>query len=108
MRGGFWEILLIVILLGLFYMIVSVPINIAKRKGVKGSDLTTIIILSWLGIFFGITWIIALIYACAAENKNSMVEKKESDMDKLEKAYKLMKKGIISKKEYEKIKKETI
>jgi len=67
MRGGFWEVLLIVILLWLFYTIINVPISIAKGKGIRGSNLTAITILSWLGVFLGITWIIALILACVSD-----------------------------------------
>lgn len=71
MRGGIWEILLIAILLLGLFVIINIPINIAKNKGVTGGNLTAITILSWLGLFFGITWIIALILAYTADNNIS-------------------------------------
>ncbi len=80
--------------------IICIPIMIANARGICGSEKTAIIVLSWLGIFFGITWIVALILSiiwhgsCVAGD----------DLDKLEKLARLHKDKVISKDEYEKMK----
>ena len=98
------------ILLWLIY----VPIMIAKRRGISGSELTTISILSWCGILFvGITWIIAIILALVWQPKNwiekgnssqkaSAVAQRLTDLEVLEKLGNLREKGAITEEEFQK------
>lgn len=78
----------------------SIPILIANARGICGAEHTTIVVLSILGVFFGITWLVALILSVVWRGE-CMVEE---DLDRLEKAAKLYKSKAISKEEYEKIK----
>lgn len=97
---------LIIAFLIMFFVVVlcvsllAIPILIANARGICGAEHTTIVILSILGIFFGITWFIALILS-VVWNGQCMVE---TDLDKLEKAAKLYKNKVITKEEYDKIK----
>lgn len=81
--------------------IICIPIMIANARGICGSEKTAIIVLSWLGIFFGITWIVALVLSiiwrgqCFAGSDN---------LDRLEKLSRLYKEKVISKDEFEKMK----
>lgn len=106
MQAGVFEFIMIIMLLlvlCLFFVLVGVPARIAEKRGAQAGDLSTIRLLSWCGLFTGgITWIVAVVIALSIDEKN------KSDLNRLEKAHKLMKKGVISKKEYEKIKKESI
>ncbi len=78
----------------------SIPILIANARGICGAEHTTIVILSILGIFFGITWFVALILSVVWSGECFV----DTDLDKLEKAAKLYKDKVITKEEYEKIK----
>jgi len=40
------------------------PVRIGRRRGISENHMQTIKLLVFLGIFFGITWIVALILAC--------------------------------------------
>jgi ABC-type antimicrobial peptide transport system permease subunit len=42
----------------------SVPLGIAQGRNVSAANIQTIKLLSFLGLFFGVTWIVALILAC--------------------------------------------
>ncbi len=84
----------------LFVAFLSIPILIANARGICGAEHTTIVVLSILGVFFGITWLVALILSVVWRGE-CMVEE---DLDRLEKAAKLYKSKAISKEEYEKIK----
>ena len=94
--------------------LIYVPIMIAKRRGISGSELTTISILSWCGILFvGITWIIAVILSLIWQPKN-WIEKDTSskgtsispsalaDLELLEKLGTLKEKGAITEEEFQK------
>ncbi len=80
--------------------ILSIPILIANARGICGTDHTIIVVLSILGVLFGVTWFIALIFSVVWQGE-CMVD---TDLDKLEKAAKLYKNKLITKEEYEKIK----
>ena len=54
-------VMLAILLLAMYF-----PINIAENRGVSQDALKSIKLLALLGLFFGITWIIALIWACLA------------------------------------------
>lgn len=83
--------------------VICIPVFIANARGICGSQKTIIMVLSWLGIFFGVTWIVALVlslvwrgagecYSCGCR------------LDELEKLSKLYKSKVISKAEYDKMK----
>jgi hypothetical protein len=78
---------------------------IANSRGITGSKKTTIAILSWLGVFFGVTWIVALVLSLVWKG-DALID--SSNLDKLEKLAKLYKDKIISKQEYESLKSKII
>lgn len=89
-------------LLGLILVgILMIPIWIANARGICGGEKTTISILSWMGIFFGITWIVALILALVWRGECGM---RETNLDKLEKLSRLYKSKSITREEYNDIK----
>ena len=100
------EIILILLSLFIGYWLINVPVNIAKKKNIKENDIFIIKILSYCGIFFGITWFIALFLSLFWNNYQDISNK--SNIDEIEKAYNLFEKNIISKEEFEKIKKRNL
>ncbi len=94
--------ILLIIALGILFL--QIPVMIAKNRGITGSELSTISILSWLSILLGITWFIALILALVYQPKNWVgkdEDMSETDLNKLDKLYELKRKGVISDTEYE-------
>lgn len=89
------------LLVGLIY----IPIMIANARGICGGERTAIIILSWFGILFGITWVVALILSLVWRGECGM---RESNLDKLDKLSRLYKSHAISRAEYEGIKKKLL
>jgi membrane protein CcdC involved in cytochrome C biogenesis len=89
----------LVIVLGI--LIIRIPVVIAKNKNLDEGELSTITLLSWLGILLGITWVIALVFALVWQG-NALSD--VSNLDKLERISKLYKDKVISKKEYEAMK----
>lgn len=81
--------------------LLMIPIWIANARGICGGEKTTITILSWMGIFFGITWIVALILSLVWRGECGM---RESNLDKLEKLARLYKNKSITREEYDEIK----
>lgn len=84
------------------FMFLWLPIMIANGRGIVGNRKTTIVLLSILGIFCGVTWLIAMVLALVwpgAEDCNHT-----TDLDSLEKLAKLYKSKSITKSEYEKMK----
>ena len=60
--------LILISLAVLFFIIIIVkiftlPINIAKSKNLSDNEITMITVLTWCGLFTGITWLIALCLA---------------------------------------------
>ena len=94
-----------VLLLNFFIIIIPIiiyiPIKIAKIRGIKNSELKTITILSWFGLLFGITWVVALVLALIYQPKKSQIQSTEI----LLKLNELKEKGIITQKEFEEQKK---
>ncbi len=95
----------------LWIFIATIPITIAKNRGVEGGELNTITALSWLGSFFFITWIIAIIFACIYKptkwiNENAHNVKENDAYQSLERLGNLKEKGLITEEEFnrEKIK----
>lgn len=95
-----------------FILIIRIPIIIAKGRGITGSDMTTIAVLSWFGIFFGLTWVIALVLSLVWGGSLSIkienAEQGGETLDKLEKLHRLKKSGAITKKEFEAQKKKLL
>ena len=86
-------------------LLIMMPIMIAKTRGIGGGNLTTIIILSWLGIIVGVTWIVALIFSLIWPRDGDVSTHGISEVDKLAKLHKLKKSGAITQKEYDAAKK---
>ncbi len=80
--------------------IISIPILIANARGICGGEKTAIVLLSILGVFFGITWFVALILSLVWHAECPAGD----DLDKLEKLSKLYKDKVITKSEYERMK----
>lgn len=99
------EIFLTFMLMFLFVMlclsIICIPIMIANVRGICGGAKTAIIVLSWMGVFFGITWIVALILSLVW--RGDCFEGIDN-LDRLEKLSRLYKDKAITKDEYEKLK----
>ena len=92
----------IMFILGLIFVgFLLIPIWIANARGICGGEKTTISILSWMGIFFGITWIVALILSLVWRGECAM---RETNLDKLEKVSKLYRNKSITREEYNEIK----
>lgn len=85
---------MVAMLIGFLY----IPILIANARGICGGERATIIILSWLGIFFGITWFVALILSLIWQGKCA---EPLNNLDYLEKVAKLYKEKVITKAQYE-------
>lgn len=88
-------------LVGLFLLLIAlirVPIMIADARGLTGTERTTIVILSWLGIFFGITWVVALVLSLVW-NVTGLTS--ACNLEKLERLNKLYKDKAITKAEYD-------
>ena len=111
MEPVLFVILGFILIIAVIILIITIPIKIAKHRGVTGSELTTITILSWLSLLIGITWFIALILSLIYQPKK-WVDKDDStktdDLDKLEKLFSLKEKGVISQEEYEEAKSKII
>ncbi len=63
-------ILAIVLILFIVIKIFTLPINIANNKNLAHNEITTIKILTWCGLFAGITWFIALCLALSYKEQN--------------------------------------
>ena len=97
-------VILILLIIALGILFLQIPVMIAKNRGITGSELSTISILSWLSILLGITWFIALILALVYQPKSWIgkdEDMSETDLNKLDKLYELKRKGVISDTEYE-------
>lgn len=93
--------------------IVNIPGKIAINRGISGGELQTIKILSWCGLFWGITWFIALGLALVWEPKNwvskeQAAEDNTSDLEKLEQLHRLYKSKVLSESEYKQLKQELL
>ena len=100
--GEFLLVFGIMFVLGLILVgILMIPIAIANARGICGGEKTTISILSCMGIFFGITWVVALVLSLVWRGECGM---RESNLDKLEKLSRLYRNKSISREEYNEIK----
>jgi hypothetical protein len=80
---------------------------IARGRGISGGDLTTIVILSWLGILLGVTWFAALVLSFVWGSGQG-APRDSADVDRLEKLHKLYKSNAITKQEYDAEKKKIL
>ncbi len=60
---GLISLLLLLLVVIIVFKIFTWPISIAKGKNLGSNEITTVRVLTWLGIFAGITWVIALCLA---------------------------------------------
>lgn len=100
---GFALIAALALIIMVVIWVLRVPIMIAKTRGIAGSDLEIISILSWCGVLVGITWVIALILAFlwSPAPAAAQTETRETPTDALNKLNDLYNQGIISQTEYE-------
>ena len=64
-------IMLLVILVFVLFKIFTIPISVAKSRKLKDNDLMTIRILTWCGLFVGLTWFIALFMSLFYKKHNN-------------------------------------
>jgi hypothetical protein len=94
---------IVVLCIAAFVFLVQVPIYIARGRGISGSELTTIIVLSWCGLFLGVTWIVALVLALVWQ-PGQWIDKSGTGgdvADKIEKLHKLKQRGVITAREFD-------
>ena len=91
----------------LFIFIIRIPIIIAKKRGLPESDVGVIVLLSWVSLLLGITWIAALIMSLVCQPAvHDMAEQSTTDnLDELSKLIELKEKGLLSAEEFERAKK---
>ncbi len=63
-------ILAFIFILFIVIKIFMLPINMANNKNLAHNEIMTIKILTWCGLFAGITWVIALCLAIAYKRCN--------------------------------------
>lgn len=63
-------VLATILILFIVIKVFTLPISIAKNKNLESKDITTIRILTWCGLFAGITWFIALCLALSYKEQN--------------------------------------
>lgn len=84
--------------------LICIPVMIANARGICGNQKLIIVLLSWMGIFFGVTWLVALILSLAWHGDGTLGCTCGNRLDELEKLAKLYKSKVISKAEYDKMK----
>lgn len=99
-------VLLIIFVLAIIYFVIQVPIYIAKTRGIKDGELTTIVVLSWCGLVVGVTWFLALIFALVWKpanwvDKTSGAQNNVGALDALAKLGELRDKGLLTEQEFQ-------
>ncbi len=98
----------------LIIFIIRIPIIVAKSRGVGGSELSTITLLSWCSLLIGVTWIVALVLALVWQPKQWIDKGSSSDVssadvvDTLAKLGELRDKKIITRDEFDAEKKKVL
>lgn len=57
------ELIFLVFLIAIVWLVISVPAFIAKSRNVSEEHLRIVRVLAILGLFFGVTWVIAIVLA---------------------------------------------
>lgn len=104
----FVGIVLFILLLWATWFLITLPVIIAEKRGITGSELSTIRGLAWLGIILPFTWFIGLILALVWQPKKWIDKNESSDLERLEKLHDLFEKKVITKVEYEKERKKVL
>lgn len=98
-----------VLCIALLVFLIQIPIMIARGRGLSGVELTTIVVLSWCGLIFGITWLVALVLALVWQPGNWKNEVYSGDIaEQIEKLHKLKQRGVITQKEFDTQKKKLL
>lgn len=108
MNQPFIAILIIILLIAFVIFLIRIPIMIAQRRGIGGRNLGIISLLSWLGIFLGITWVAALVLSLAWNGDTAGHADKDDKFNDLEKLHKLKKSGAITEQEFKAHKKKIL
>jgi hypothetical protein len=58
------ELLMVIVAILLFIAVFWIPPYIGKKRGISDSNQSTVRLLTVLGLFFGVTWIVGLVLAC--------------------------------------------
>jgi hypothetical protein len=111
-----WFLIFSITVLCIVFLIflIQIPILIARGRGLSGSDLTTIMILSWCGLIFGVTWFVALILSLVwrpganQEDCGICGKSTGSAADQIERLHKLKQRGAITQKEFDSEKKKIL
>lgn len=114
-----WFLIFLIAILCIVFLIflIQIPTFIARSRGLSGSDITTITILSWCGLIFGVTWFVALILSLIWRSEmgheceicdQTHNKSKSSAVDQLEKLHKLKQRGVITQKEFDAEKKKIL
>lgn len=96
-------LLIIIITLVIIYLLIKVPIYIAKTRELDPKDIKTITILSWCGLLIGLTWFVALIWALVGDRVVQIEKKNEhvnEPLDNLKKLGDLRDQGVITDEEF--------
>ena len=105
------KLICIIFILFLFFVVVFLPYDIAKKRGLDKGQQVVICVLCWLTLIVPFLWIVAIIMSvvCKPMEYEYVEEVEEdddmADLDKLEKLHNLYKGKVITKAEYEKYKK---
>ena len=94
-----WVLVALAIFIGIFLL--RIPIIIAKNRNMPRGDITLIAILSWAGLFFGITWVVALVWSLFGTKLDQITAPAASDaLEAIKKLSELHEQGLISESEY--------
>ncbi len=85
----------------LILILLVLPTEIAQKRGVSKEHRRYIIVLSLLGLLFGVTWVVALILAFVFPSENEKKENEKDNLVKLSMLGKLKKDGVLTDEEFE-------
>lgn len=89
------------LILILILILLVLPTEIAQKRGVSKEHRRYIIVLSLLGLLFGVTWVVALILAFVFPSENEKKENEKDNLVKLSMLGKLKKDGVLTDEEFE-------
>ena len=96
----------IALILFIIIFIIRIPIIVAKKRGLKENDVHVIALLSWVSLFIGITWIVALIMSLVYQPPKPDVNRQSNrnELDELSKLFEMKENGILTQEQFEKAK----